>query len=227
LELTIESAFSTGGLVGHLSYLLLVASMLMRNMTKLRVLVILSAIVAILYDGIWLKDPIGIFWETLLLLVNVIQIGLIWHENRRVRFNQDEQAIVDARLSRLDPRDARRILNKGFWAQGKQGTKLTQQGKPVRFLVYLVSGRVDILCDDKQVAFCGPGNFVGEMSLLGDSPASATAIVAEPSRYWMIPTDEIRNMRLFAPELAGAIEMGIAQDLKDKIITTNARNSAA
>jgi hypothetical protein len=226
LELTLESAFSTGGLVGHTSYLLLVASMLMRDMTRLRILVIASALVAITYDTVWLKDPIGVFWETLLVTVNVVQIGLIWNKNRRTQFNADEQALVNARLSRLDPHDARAILNMGFWADGAAGTELTRQNRPVRFLVYLLSGQVDILCDDQKVGTCVPGNFIGEMSLLDNSNASATAVVAAPSRYWMIPTDEIRKMRIVAPELAEAIEMGIAQDLKTKILALNARPKA-
>ena len=47
MELTLESAFSTGGLVGHFAYMLLVISMLMRRMIWLRIFVILSALVAI------------------------------------------------------------------------------------------------------------------------------------------------------------------------------------
>lgn len=226
MELTLESAFSTGGMVGHLSYFLLVASMLMRDITRLRIIVIASSLVAITYDTVWLKDPVGVFWETLLVSVNVIQIGLIWYSNRRVRFNADEQALVNARLPHIDPREARQILDRGFWAEGRLGTELTQQGKAVRFLVYLLSGGAEIVCDGRIVGTCEPGNFIGEMSLLGDSPASATAVVSEQSRYWMIPTDEVRKMRDSAPHLASAIEAGIAQDLKNKIIAANARRSA-
>lgn len=225
LELTLESAFSTGGMVGHLSYLLLVISMLMRSMTVLRIIVIASSLVAITYDIVWLKDPVGVFWETLLVLVNVIQLALIWNANRRSRFTKEEQSLIDARLARLDPRDARQLLDMGFWAEGGPGTPLTQQGKPVRFLIYLVSGKVNIICDGQKVGFCGPGNFVGEMSLLGDSLASANAVVAKPSRYWMIQTDKIRGLRDSEPALAHAIEMGIAQDLRTKIIVSNASKS--
>ena len=59
MELTLESALSVGGLVGHLSYLLLVEWTLMRRMWALRVLAIASALVVIGYDEFWLQDPIG------------------------------------------------------------------------------------------------------------------------------------------------------------------------
>lgn len=57
-------------MVGHASYLLLVISMMMRLMTWPRLLVI--AFTAIAYDTIWLKDPVGVFRETLLVTVNII-----------------------------------------------------------------------------------------------------------------------------------------------------------
>ncbi|MEO1158958.1 MAG: cyclic nucleotide-binding domain-containing protein, partial [Pseudomonadota bacterium] len=75
MELTLESAFSTGGMVGHFAYLLLVVSMLMRRMFLLRIFVILSATIAIAYALFWLKDPIGVFWESLLVVVNAVQLA--------------------------------------------------------------------------------------------------------------------------------------------------------
>ena len=42
MELSFESAFSTGGLVGHLAYLLLILSIIMRNIVWLRVFMIVS-----------------------------------------------------------------------------------------------------------------------------------------------------------------------------------------
>ncbi len=76
MDLTLKSAFLTGGMVGHLSYVLLVLSMVMRRMSLLRMLVIASAFVAITYDWFWLKDPVGVFWETLLVLVNIVQLSI-------------------------------------------------------------------------------------------------------------------------------------------------------
>lgn len=74
MELTLSSAFSPGAMVGHLAYLLLVASMLMRTLFALRLLVIASALVAIAYAAIWLNDPVSSFWEALLVVVNILQI---------------------------------------------------------------------------------------------------------------------------------------------------------
>lgn len=223
MELTLESAFSTGGMVGHLSYLLLVISMLMRRMTLLRLLVIASSLVAITYDVVWLKDPVGVFWETLLVTVNVVQIALIWHADRRARFTEDERGLVDSRLRSLAPHQARQLLDMGFWAEGAPGLELTQEGQPVSHLVYLVAGDVGIEAGGHRVGQCGPGNFVGEMSLVDGSDATATAVIDSPARYWMIATDRLRALRTDKPELAQALELGIAHDLKAKVLRANAR----
>ena len=226
MELTLESALSPGAMVGHFAYLLLVISMLMRSLTWLRIFVVVSATIAILYGAIWLHDPVTVFWEGMLVVVNVVQLVLIWIGNRRAQFNEDERRMMDERLQGLSPRQARRLLDMGLWVEGEPGTDLTEEGQPVRHLVYLLSGEVAIQVDDRIVGQCEAGNFVGEMSLVDGGPASATARVTQPSRYWMISTDRLRKLRVDGSPLWSALEVGIAQDLKRKIMASNIRNRA-
>ena len=225
LEFTLESAFSTGGLVGHLTYVLLVASMLMRTLIALRVLVIASALVAIVYAVVWLNDPVSSFWETLLVIVNVVQITLEWLKNRRARFSAEERKFVSERLSNLSFGDARHVLNMGVWVDGPPGTVLTRQGEKVPHLVYLVSGEVSIEVDGVRVGACMSGNYIGEMSVLEGGSASATATVSVPSRYWLISADQLRALHLKAPNIAAAFEVGIARDLRTKILNVNAQTA--
>ncbi len=221
MELTLESALSPGGLVGHASYLLLVISMLMRSMTWLRILVIASAFTAIAYDTIWLKDPVGVFWETLLVTVNIIQIGREWLRERRARFSAEERRFLQSRLGALSRAEARRLLNMGLWIDAEPGVVLTTEDKPVDHLAYLVQGAVDIFLNGHKVGQCLPGNYVGEMSILGNAPASATAVVSEPARYWLIPSKQIRRLQQSDPEIAAAFQAGMARDLRKKIIAGN------
>jgi hypothetical protein len=221
LELTFESAFSVGGLVGHLAYILLVASMLMRTLIALRLLVIASALIAIAYSAIWLNDPVSSFWETLLVIVNTAQIAREWLRNRKALFSEEEQKFVSERLSSLSRGEARHVLNMGVWADGAPGTVLTTQGKPVKHLVYLLAGAVDIEFDAAKVGACLPGNYIGEMSVLEGGDASATATVSTPSRYWLISADQLRLLHKKEPSIAAAFEVGIARDLRSKIINVN------
>lgn len=223
MDLTLESAFSTGGLVGHLAYLLLVLSMMMRTLFWLRVLVIASALTAISYAAIWLNDPVSTFWESALVIVNVVQITLEWRANRRARFSPEEQAFIDARLQGLGRHEARRLLDMGGWVNAAPGTRLTEEGQPVTHLVYLVSGTVAVEVSGRRVATCSPGAFVGEMSLVDGGPASATTKVETPARYWSIPSPAVIRLRDQNPRLVAALEVAIAHDLKSKVIASNLR----
>lgn len=221
MELTLNSAFSVGGLIGQLSYVLLIVAMLMRQMLRLRMFVIASACLGIVYAVFWLNDPVTAFWQVLLVMGSALQIAREWMKDRSVRFSPDEEKFVKERLYTLAPGEARRLLNMGVWADGATGTKLTTQGKPVDNLVYLVDGEVDIRFDGATVGACLPGNYVGEMSVLNGGPASATALVSEPSRYWMISAEQLRTLHAEAPSIAAALELGIAKDLRHKIMAAN------
>ena len=221
MELTLESAFSTGGLVGHTSYLLLVISMMMRQINMLRILVIASSFVAIAYDGIWLKDPVGIFWESLLVAVNIVQLMIVYFENRMVRFSPEEEAFGNKRLLELERGERRKLLNKGLWVTGAPGTVLTREGEPVSHLIYVASGEVMIKSGGRAVAICEPGTFIGEMTVLDGEPATGTAIVSNEALYWMVEADVLRKLVVDKPEIGQALQKSFADNLKDKLVQSN------
>ena len=223
MELTLESAFSTGGLVGHTSYLLLVVSMLMRTMFWLRIFVIASALVAITYDAVWLKDPVGVFWETTLLIVSVVQIALLWRENRVARFTAEERVFLDTRLKGMADGEARRLMNAGTWTDLPDGEVLTVEGRPPAHLVFVAAGRVGIHVGGRRVAECGPGAFVGEMSLIDEGTASATARVEGAARVWRIPVARLEALRVSRPEQTAALDASMARDIRAKLVTLNRR----
>ena len=223
MELTLESAFSTGGLVGHASYLLLVISMMMRTMFWLRIFVIASALLAITYDAVWLKDPVGVFWETTLLIVSVVQIALLWRENRVARFTAEERFFLDTRLRGISGGEARRLMNAGAWTDLPDGEILTREGEPPRHLVFVAAGRIGIHTDGRRVAECGPGAFVGEMSLIDEGIASATARAEGTARVWRIPMDRLEALRQSRPEQTAALDAAIARDIRTKLVSLNRR----
>jgi len=59
-----------------------------------------------------------------------------------------------------------------FWLPS--GTTLISQGEPGDALYLIVEGELEILTDDVQVVIRGPGECVGELTLLDDSPRMST-----------------------------------------------------
>ena len=195
--------------------------MLMRTMFWLRILVIASALVAITYDAVWLKDPVGVFWETTLVLVNIVQIVLLWREDRVARFTEEERLFVTSRLRGLSDGQARRLIDAGTWADLADSETLTEQGKSPAHLVFIASGRVAIHIDGRRVAECGPGAFVGEMSLIDEGTASATARVEGAARVWRIAVARLEALRQSRPEQTTALDAAIARDIRAKLVAIN------
>jgi hypothetical protein len=221
MELTLESALSAEGLFGHTSYILLVISMMMRRMVWLRILVILSAIVGITYASIVLRDPVGTFWETLLVVVNIVQLLITWHQNRSARFSDEERAFMDGHLPNLSMAQRRKLLNHGMWISGDKGTQLTREGARVSHLIYLADGQALVSSGGKPVAVCEPGAFIGEMTALHGDPANGTVKLIRDSRYWAIEAQQLRDLVGKDGEIANALESSFARNMRDKLVRSN------
>lgn len=221
MDLTLESAFSAGGLVGHFSYLLLVISMMMRNISLLRILVIASALVAISYDWFWLRDPVGVFWESTLVIVNLVQLTLLYWKNVTAKFDADEMTFVSGKLPGLSRGKSRQLLDLGQWATLDNHQVLTREGEPVDHLYYLATGAVDIYAGGKRVSQCRAGSFIGEMSVIEGLPASATTMVVSAARIWRIDAGVFRKTLQKHPEIEREIEASFSRNFREKLIATN------
>lgn len=221
MELTLDSALSAGALVGHLSYLLLVISMVMRVMWVLRVLVILSAFVAIAYDLIWLKDPVGVFWESLLVIVNIVQLAVTYSQNRFHKFNNLESSFVHSAFPGLSNTLKRKILRNGCWERAAPGTELTKAGEPVTQLVYIADGEVEITVNDNIVGYCRKGDLIGELTVLSANPATGTATAMGPIHYWTIPSDVLRKLVASNDEISQAMQGCFHLSMLSKLVAAN------
>lgn len=61
------------------------------------------------------------------------------------------------------------------------GSRLAEQGRKGRQLSLIVEGAATVERDGKKLADLGPGDVVGEMSLIDHAEATATVVATEPS----------------------------------------------
>lgn len=221
MELTIASALSQEGLLGHAAYVLLVTSMLMRTLLWLRLFVIASALLAICYAAFILNDPVSVFWESCLVLVNVTQLVITHWRSLRARFTEDEAAFIALHLPGLTRGDARALIDRGRWQALVQGDTLAVEGQPVDHLSYIADGAVEVLVEGRRVATCGPGDFIGEMTALTGLPATATVTAAGPVKVWRIEAANLREMTRRHDVLSREIEAAFARTYRDKIVAMN------
>lgn len=151
-------------------------------------------------------------------IVGLVRMHLL---SRVMRFSEDDAAFLQEKLPGLTKVQGRKVLDLGLWIDGDAGTELTSQGKPNANLIYLNSGGADVYLNDKKVAVCSRGDFVGEMTALSGDVATATVRLNAPSQYLMLDTEALRKLAAQEQTVAEAVKSGFVQNLKSKLEATN------
>ena len=108
-----------------------------------------------------------------------------------------------------------------FGKEFAPGTVLFREGEPGREMYVVQSGRVNVSKKagevEKILASLGPGEFLGEMSILNNKPRSATATCAEASKLLVI------DAKTFEAMIRGNAEIAIRmiKKLADRLAEAN------
>lgn len=227
MELTLQSMFSSGGLLGHLFYLLLIISMLSSKIYWLRVGVMGSALAGIAYALLVSNDPAALFWLSLLLAVSMFQLVRLMLADRAAAFTDEEQKMVGSVFRELDSQDARQLLDRGFWIDREQGRELIQEGSAVDQLYYLAKGKAEVRSAGKTVGHCKSGDLIGEGTVLTSETAIGTVILSENSHLWCIPAPVLQDYLDKNDAVRSVIDRRIGEALKSKLRATNVALSKA
>lgn len=222
VELTWASAFSSEGALGHAAYFLLVLSMLMRRMFWLRLLVIASALVAIAYAALILTDPVSTMWETLLVVVNVLQLTLSWWMDRRTQFDTRESRLKDLHFPNLSPHRMRRLLKIGRWQELPAGLRLATAGEPIQAAYFVYDGMARVEIEGRSVGRCAPDSFVGEMTASTGEPAFADVVLEVDSVLWQIDAVALRRLMTDDPLIGHALEAAFFRMMRRRLADSNA-----
>ena len=98
------------------------------------------------------------------------------------------------------------------WAElrtASPGDQLCGEGASGYSFFVLCSGAADVTQDGKELRALGPGDFFGELAILGDGRRSATVTAAEPST--MLVGTEFRRLEAELPEVAARIRQAVEQ----------------
>ncbi len=214
----IDSALLNRLLVGNIEYILLVISMMMTNMLWLRLLAIASGVAGFIYSTWWLHDPVGVFWETVFTLVNVVQILIIKYRNVTARFSPDDRDFYERIFPQLEPHQMRRLLKTGHWRTAPAGTELTRQGEVVSHLCFLNTGSVEVQVNGATVGTCPPKSLIGEISIASGQPATATVAAQNEIHYLALERHALHKLMRAEAEIAHAVERSLRRNLETTLI---------
>jgi CRP-like cAMP-binding protein len=86
------------------------------------------------------------------------------------------------------------------------GVRLTGEGASGYSFFVLRRGAADVSIDGSDVRTLGPGDFFGELAILGDGRRTATVTTASPAQVLVLFGTEFRRLQQEHPELAARIE---------------------
>ena len=209
-------------LLQHLFHALLVVAVLAPRMGPLRLLVALAAAAGLARALVWTHDEAEAIWMGVLLAASLLLLGRAWLDQRRAeRFSSDERRMLDSLVSGVSQHRARHLIDQGLWLTGKDGDVLTREGEPVSHLYFLAEGQARVMTLGRQVGRCGPGDLIGELTVLSGEPASATVILEGPARFWCARAEDLKPYVEAHDDIRRAIEHGFAAALKAKLRASN------
>ena len=77
----------------------------------------------------------------------------------------------------------------------------------------LTGGTATVTCDGECVADLGPGDFFGEIAILGDGRRSATVTASSPSSLLVMFGSEFRRLEAAHPDIAARIRGAMEERL--------------
>jgi small-conductance mechanosensitive channel len=90
-----------------------------------------------------------------------------------------------------------------------KGEAIMREGEAGRSMFVIASGQADVMIAGGLVRSLGPGDFVGEMSLLTGERRAATVVASEPCRLMEMTTEAFRGFVISKPEVFNAMEPAV------------------
>ena len=84
----------------------------------------------------------------------------------------------------------------------REGTVLTREGRPGREFFVLIEGTAEVTKKGKKIADLGPGDWLGEIALITDSPRTATVTATSPVDVLVITDRRFRSVVETMPSIA-------------------------
>ena len=123
-------------------------------------------------------------------------------------------------ISEFSPVEFMKLMNLGNWHKSSEGELLAVENEPLQDVKLIYNGEVEVERQQKVVASLRDGTFIGEISFLQGSSATATVRTKRPTRYIVWPADELKKLLKRNPTMDTAMSTVFQLDLTKKLTTS-------
>lgn len=108
-----------------------------------------------------------------------------------------------------------------------EGVRLAGEGATGYSFYVLIEGSAVVTANDVIVATYSPGDFFGEMALLGDGRRSATVTTTAPTKLLVMFGTEFRQLQASQPAIAVLLEQAMQQRQQELLDLSSAENESS
>lgn len=210
-----------GTLFALLAACLLILAMLATTIRTLRMAALASGLAALGALAFQPQGSAAVALVVLFVLANLFRLGDLLLRAGNGLMLPEERHLLEGVMQLETVAMQRSLLDIIEWRDAPPGTVLIRQGDSEPPLIYIARGAGTIAHNARLVGVCGQGDFIGEMSLISGSSASATVTVSEDMRLAQFDRDALRQLSTTNPELARAIDRALNRGLAAKIMRMN------
>jgi CRP/FNR family transcriptional regulator, cyclic AMP receptor protein len=129
----------------------------------------------------------------------------------RVR-RMDESSLRSIPLFESLPADARRVIAQhADEIDVPEGKELVRQGEFAYEFFVIEEGAAEVLRDGERIAELGPGDFLGEMGIVGKDVRNATVVTTSPARVIVMTGQALRSVSRSSPDVGSRIEAAVEE----------------
>lgn len=169
-----------------------------------------------LWEAIWVSVVLG--------TANLIGMASLFLRNSELAIPAEHRDIYP-RFSGLPPGDFRALMSVARRYTTVAEQMLTEEGKPVDKLVYIISGATEVSKRGERFRL-PPGLFLGEVAYLTGQPSAATTVLEPGSEILEWSVDELNRQAKRANRFKLALESMISRDLAVKVAVAVAPHTA-
>lgn len=134
-----------------------------------------------------------------------------------------------ATFEKLNDADMEWIYKNGTDFRLNEEVEVITAGQPVLSLMIVIEGVLEVFLPSgkrEQIAVLGPGEVIGDMTLLEDRPPSVSVKCKETTHLLVLPHSVLRARFSEDPAFAGRFFEGMAKTLSQRLRQTNSRLAA-
>ncbi|SVD60222.1 uncharacterized protein METZ01_LOCUS413076 [marine metagenome] len=156
------------------------------------------------------------FWTTIFVIINIIQIIIIYLDRRDLPIPEEIKDLYD---NIFHTKSRREFLK--FWDAGKvcqlENETVIKSGDTQADLLLILNGKANVVRDGKKIATLERGQFIAEISYITGNPASADVIAQDELLFYTWPRDILNKLRKSNPATMGKLDRILTLDMAGKL----------